>query len=224
MPVFYRTLQLQILNQLRDDIIQGALKPGSRLNEQELASRYTVSRTPLREAIRQLQMEGLVEATPNKGARVTFLTVTDIRDYFEVRRVMEGYAIHLICQQISENDVQRLKKITVSLKDNFYVANHLDNYKLVTDYYGVLHSNCSNSHLRQILEATTRKFSQLRFVMVQTRGIIKLFEMYGTFAELLERREAVEAEKYFSEALKIVQEITFEEVLKIIKYPAVNKL
>lgn len=159
-------------------------------------------------------MEGLVESTPNKGARVTFLSITDIRNYFEVRRVMECYAIHLICRQISENDVQRLKKITTSLKDNFYVANHLDNYKLITEYYEILHNNCSNTHLQQMLKAMTRKFSQLRFVKVQTRGIIQLFEMYGTLADLLERREAVEAEKYFSEALKMVQEITFGEVLK----------
>lgn len=211
---FYSTLSEQVLHILRDDIIQGALKPGSRLNEQELADRYKVSRTPLREAIRQLQMEGLVEATPNKGAWVAFLSVADIRDYFEVRRVMEGYAVHLICKQISDTDIQRLKKTVTALKDNYYVANHMDNYRLMTDYYGVLHTNCPNSHLRQTLESMTRRFSQLRFVMVQARSIIKLFEMYGVLVELLERREAVEAEKYFSEALKMSQEIMFTEVLK----------
>lgn len=211
---FYSTISHQTLEIIRSDIIQGALEPGSKLNEQELATRYHVSRTPLREAIRQLQVEGLVEVTVNKGARVAHLSISDIKEYLEVRRVIEGYAIRLVCQTISENDILRLKKIVAAMKDNYYTANHIDNFKLLLEYRTVLYSHCTNTHLRKTLEILSHKFNPLRFILLQTKGVIKLFEMYDALIQLLERREAVEAEKFVTEMLKTYQEIIFEEVLK----------
>ena len=93
---------------LRKGILHGELKPGERLMEIQLANRLGVSRTPVREAIRMLELEGLVINTPHRGAQVASITEKDLQDVLEVRKGLEEMSIRLACERITDQQLQEL--------------------------------------------------------------------------------------------------------------------
>ncbi len=99
---------------VRGLILRGAYAPGSRLGEAELAEALGVSRTPVREALRQLAAEGLVELVPNKGARVVAWTPDELEQVFELRAQVEGFAAHQAALRATEDDVARLAELAAA--------------------------------------------------------------------------------------------------------------
>lgn len=99
-----------VFNTLRQAILTGELKPGERLMEIHLANRLGVSRTPIREAIRKLELEGLVIMIPRRGAEVAQITEKNLKDVLEVRRALDALCAELACDRISEEEVLRLKE------------------------------------------------------------------------------------------------------------------
>lgn len=105
----YLPLRDVVFNTLRQAILKGELKPGERLMEIQLAQRLGVSRTPIREAIRKLELEGLVLMIPRKGAEVAKITEKSMQDVLEVRRALEGLAIQLACERINKEKIALLE-------------------------------------------------------------------------------------------------------------------
>ena len=99
-----------VFNVLRKEILRGDLKPGERLMEIQLANRLGVSRTPVREAIRKLELEGLVLMIPRRGAEVAKITEKSLRDTLEVRGTLEKLAVTLACQRITDKELEELRK------------------------------------------------------------------------------------------------------------------
>jgi DNA-binding GntR family transcriptional regulator len=99
-----------VFNTLREAILKGDLKPGERLMELQLAAQLGVSRTPIREAIRKLELEGLVVMIPRKGAAVANITEKDTKDVLEVRRTLEMFAVEVACDRITEEQLIQLKE------------------------------------------------------------------------------------------------------------------
>ncbi len=106
----YLPLRDVVFKTLRQAILKGELEPGERLMEIQLAERLGVSRTPIREAIRKLELEGLVLMIPRKGAEVAKISENNLRDVLEVRRSLEELAIDLACQRMTEEELSELKK------------------------------------------------------------------------------------------------------------------
>ena len=98
-----------VFNTLRKAILTGELKPGERLLEIHLANQLGVSRTPIREAIRKLELEGLVIMMPRRGAEVAQITEKSLRDVLEVRRALDALCAELACERITEEEKQQLK-------------------------------------------------------------------------------------------------------------------
>ncbi len=105
----YLPLRDVVFNTLRQAILRGELKPGERLMEIQLADKLGVSRTPIREAIRKLELEGLVLMIPRRGAEVAEITEKSLRDVLEVRGALEELAVELACDRITEEDIDQLK-------------------------------------------------------------------------------------------------------------------
>ena len=104
----YLPLRDVVFNTLRQAILKGELEPGERLMEVQLANKLGVSRTPIREAIRKLELEGLVRMVPRKGAEVASITEKDMKDVLEVRTALEGLAVQLACEKIKKADITEL--------------------------------------------------------------------------------------------------------------------
>lgn len=105
----YLPLRDVVFNTLRQAILRGELKPGERLMEIQLANKLGVSRTPIREAIRKLELEGLVLMIPRRGAEVAEITEKSLRDVLEVRDALEERAVELACDRITSEDIEKLK-------------------------------------------------------------------------------------------------------------------
>ena len=106
----YLPLRDVVFNTLRQAILRGELKPGERLMEIQLANKLGVSRTPIREAIRKLELEGLVLMIPRKGAEVAEITEKNMRDVLEVRKALEELAVQLACEKITAEEIEEMKK------------------------------------------------------------------------------------------------------------------
>lgn len=98
-----------VFNTLRQAILTGELKPGERLMEIHLANRLGVSRTPIREAIRKLELEGLVTMIPRRGAEVAQITEKSMNDVLEVRRALDALCVELACDRITDGELEQLK-------------------------------------------------------------------------------------------------------------------
>lgn len=105
----YLPLRDVVFNTLRQAILRGELKPGTRLMEIQLANKLGVSRTPIREAIRKLELEGLVLMTPRKGAEVAEITEKNMLDVLEVRKALDELATELACDRITPAQLDALK-------------------------------------------------------------------------------------------------------------------
>lgn len=147
----YLPLRDVVFNTLRRAILKGELEPGERLMEIALANRLGVSRTPIREAIRKLELEGLVVMIPRKGAEVARITEKDLRDVLEVRTSLEKLAIELACDRVTDEDIRDLRETCQAFADS------LDNEDLTeiaekdVAFHDVIFRATKNARLIQIL-------------------------------------------------------------------------
>ena len=110
-PIARASLHDQLIARLRNLIVEGELAPGARVPERELCDRFQVSRTPLREALKVLASEGLLELSPNRGARVSRLTVADLEEMFPVMGALEALAGELAADRISETGIAEIQAL-----------------------------------------------------------------------------------------------------------------
>ena len=113
----YLPLREVVFHTLRKAIIQGELQPGERLMEVTQAKKLGVSRTPVREAIRMLELEGLVVMIPRKGAEVAKITVRDLKDALEVRMAIDSLSVKLACERLDEDDKTEIKQACVAFRE-----------------------------------------------------------------------------------------------------------
>ena len=147
----YLPLRDVVFNTLRKAILRGELKPGERLMEIQLANKLGVSRTPIREAIRKLELEGLVLMIPRKGAEVAEITIKDLEDVLEVRAALEELAVCDACENITEEQILALKEAA----DNFQAALESDDLVKCAEtdmaFHEIIYSATNNKRLLQIL-------------------------------------------------------------------------
>ena len=155
----YLPLREVVFEALRDAIVHGEFEPGERLLEVALAKRLGVSRTPVREAIRMLELEGLVVMVPRKGAEVARITEKDLRDALEIRLSLEELAVELACKRIDEDGRLRLREACENFREavrsgrvpDIVVASYcgdkeefLGMYHTYADPVAVINGDCGN--------------------------------------------------------------------------------
>jgi DNA-binding GntR family transcriptional regulator len=133
------------VHQLRERILGGEYSPGERLGEVELAEKLGVSRTPVREALRRLAAEGLVDITTNKGARVIEYPRQELDHIFQIRAHVEGLAARVAAETASAADIDRLDEIALVLKDHSEAGRLGEVHRLNADYHSTLNSLAGSS-------------------------------------------------------------------------------
>ena len=113
------TLSGKITDVLREEIVRGIIKPGTKLNESALSKKHNVSRGPLREAINRLVSMGLITYIPHQGASVITLEIERIIDLYEIREVLEGKAAALAAKKMTADEVSNLKKLMLIHADHY---------------------------------------------------------------------------------------------------------
>jgi DNA-binding GntR family transcriptional regulator len=144
-------LRRQVLDELRQSIIAGRLNPGERLIERELIAMMGVSRTVIREALRQLESEGLVAIVPNKGPIVRTLTVEEARDIYAIRAVLEGLAARLFTEQAGDLQIARLDR-ALSVVEKAYDSGDAEAMlETKNNFYEVLFEGAKSETLASML-------------------------------------------------------------------------
>jgi len=105
------SLRSRVFHRLREDILSGVYSENEELKEATIGQELGVSRTPVREALRQLELEGLVSIVPNKGAYVNGISAKDIRDIYEIRSYLEGLAARWACERITDAEIEEIEEI-----------------------------------------------------------------------------------------------------------------
>ncbi|MGE4282422.1 MAG: GntR family transcriptional regulator [Clostridia bacterium] len=178
----YKPLREVIFDSLREAIIMGELKPGERLMEIQFAEKMGVSRTPVREAIRKLELEGLVVMIPRKGAHVAELSVKDIMNVLEVRSSLDGLASALAAKRISKDELKELKNIVDQFAQYIERNNMHGLIKKDVEFHELIYRACRNEKLVQI--ATNLKEQIHRFRVVYLKD-------YSSPKELMKEHTAI---------------------------------
>ena len=147
----YLPLRDVVFNTLRQAILRGELKPGERLMEIQLANKLGVSRTPIREAIRKLELEGLVLMIPRRGAEVAEITEKSLRDVLEVRRALEELAVGLACERISKEDIEQLKIAAKEFEDILESGDVTAYAEADVKFHDIIYFATENQRLIQLL-------------------------------------------------------------------------
>ncbi len=147
----YLPLRDVVFNTLRQAILRGELKPGERLMEIQLANKLGVSRTPIREAIRKLELEGLVLMIPRKGAEVADITEKSLMDVLEVRKDLEELSVRLTCDRITKEEIGELKAAAENFKETLNSTDITEIAEADVRFHDVIYAATKNQKLIQLL-------------------------------------------------------------------------
>jgi DNA-binding GntR family transcriptional regulator len=183
------SLHDEILARLRDHIVEGNIAEGARVPERQLCEMLGISRTPLREALKVLAAEGLVELLPNRGARVRALSEQDLGELFDVMGGLEGLAGRLACEHITDAEIAEIERLHYEMY-GFY---------LHRDMHGYFHVN--QSIHQKIVEASRNE--TLKAAYANFAGRIRRVRYSANFARKRERwGEAMREHEMILEALR----------------------
>ena len=192
----YQPLRDVVFEHLRNSILNGDLKPWERLMEVQLAEQLGVSRTPVREAIRKLELEGLVVMVARKGAYVADVSVKDILDVLEVRSVLEGLAAALAAERMTEEELEELELISYHFKR--HVENEDTEGMIEKDmqfHDRIIHST-RNPKLIQIAQSLQEQVQRFRITYFSEYSSTKeLLVEHQAILEAIANRDAVAAQK-----------------------------
>ena len=145
-------------NHLKSDIFSGHFKPGERLTEEHLAKTLGVSRTPVREALHRLASEGLIQPLESRGFCVARDSREELEDLFDIRAALEGYAIRLICDRISEQTIEELNGYIQKAQDALNRKKLDEIFKYNTQFHDTLHGVIAGKTRFHNLIADIRKY------------------------------------------------------------------
>ena len=193
----YLPLRDVVFNTLREAILKGDLKPGERLMELQLASKLGVSRTPIREAIRMLEQEGLAVTTPRKGAEVAKMTLKDMEDVLEIRDALDELAVRIACQKISDEQLKQLE----DMKELFEKSTQTGNVKKIAEadvtFHDVIYEATGNPKLVTLLNNLREQVYRYRVEYIKDpKNYPTLIAEHEAILESLKNRDvknAVEA-------------------------------
>jgi len=151
------TLHLKVCNVLRKAILQGDFEPGERLIQEELAKALDVSRMPVREALRKLETEGLIELVPHRGAIVKPFNVQDIEEIYTLRAELESLAVSKSVGSIKQEDIQKLENLTKQMKKSIEAEEFVE---ANIEYHRMLMKHCSWKRLLSFIETLWNGFPQ----------------------------------------------------------------
>ncbi len=159
-----RPLHGEVAERLRRLIIHGEIPPGERLNERLLAERFSISRTPLRDALKLLSAEGLVEILPYRGAVVSRVTLDEAEGLFQVLSALEGLAGDLACQKATEADIAEIEALHADMRRH-YERGELDEYFALNQRIHQAIVNCAqNAELTAIHSRLAQRIRCVRYV------------------------------------------------------------
>lgn len=192
----YRPLRDIVFETLRTAILDGDLKPGERVMEVQLAEKLGVSRTPVREAIRKLELEGLLVMIPRKGAYVADVSIKDVLNVLEVRASLEGLAASLAAERITEEEIESLKLSAKEFEEMNKLNDRDGMVEKDTEFHTVLLNASRNNKLISIVEGLSDYVQRFRVIYFTEYSEAKnIMEDHKAILDAINERDAKKAKK-----------------------------
>jgi DNA-binding GntR family transcriptional regulator len=167
-----RTVKDLLVDHLRDDIIRGTYAPGEYLRLEDIAARFGVSTMPVREALRDLEAEGLVTIFPHRGAVVTELTAEDLEDIYDIRATLEAMAARLAVARMSETTCDELAKIVERMDEEFGHVARLVQFN--HQFHSTLYAASGRRHLCDLTHTLRYRTQHYLHAYVEDAGSMAL--------------------------------------------------
>ena len=198
-----------VLCELRDAIFTNKIQAGDRLVETTIANSMGISRTPVREALRQLESEGLAINIPRKGTVVKGLCLEDASEIYDIREVLEGLAVRKACTYISRIEIRELRQIIRDMDKSIKLDDEAAYYDLNNKYSTIIINSCGNKRLIEQMKSISEYLKSTRkFILMTKERRIDALKDYveildaiesGNYinAEILTRKHIVKEKSYF---------------------------
>ena len=208
-----RTLHGEVATRLRDMIIDGTLEAGMRINESDLCLRLGVSRTPLREALRTLAGEGLIELVPSKGAVVRQFGPDDVAQMLEALKALEGYAARLGVIRCSDEEIAAVLDMHTEMADLFRAGERLAYYKLNQSIHTAIVALAHNQSIDELHNFIQSQLKRIRYIgnHAPEKWAAAMAE-HERMADALQRRDG----EALAAALEEHMDKTFERVRDVL--------
>jgi len=198
-----KTLYKEIADNLRDMIIAGKLKEGDKIKEEALCSLMGTSRTPLREAIRVLSSEGLIELIPNHGAYVSKPTFVEIKEMFDVMTVLEGVCARTAAEKMNDKALSTLEKLHEKLEEKCDQRDQKEYIRYNNQYHSFVQELAGNRTLNQIVNGLRQKILLYRYQSLSLPGRFEdSIQEHRELLEAFRRRDPEKAETLMKIHLK----------------------
>lgn len=188
-----RLLSERISDEIRTAVISGAMEPGSRVRQEELAERFGASRIPVREALRRLESEGLVTLVPNSGAWIAKVDVAECIEIYKIRERLETLAITESVPRFSDADVQELARLAAEVEQVKEVEGFL---QLDREFHLLSYSHAEMPRLLEMIERfwnTTQQYRRAYFKLIRPAGHWVIHAEHRLMIEAFKRRDGEEA-------------------------------
>ena len=202
------SLREKIYQKIKDDITYGRLLPGERLVESRLTEENRASRSPIREALRQLETEGLIKFERNKGITVSKLSPVQVEEIYTLRWLLESYAARLSAEKATKGQIkylrnlhQKLKKATKSSDLTRWIHNNI----LFHDFFS---ENSGNSNLHQVLDTLKRRVYRYHYTIVRIPGHFKGYiEHHEGILRACEKNDGEMAERFMKLHIEAIKKV-----------------
>ncbi|MFZ5985843.1 MAG: GntR family transcriptional regulator [Bacillota bacterium] len=212
---YLHSLRAKVFYHIQNDILNGVYKPGDSLTEKKLCDELGVSRTPIREAIRQLELEGLVQSTPNKGAVVTGISAKDIEEIFIIRMMIEGLAARWAAENITPDELEELKE-AVDLEEFYTMKNDTEHLlKFDSRFHEIIFKASKSKPLMHVLRTFHHYVQRARNASFESPGRAeKVLKEHKAILEAIVERDPDKAERLTTEHVSNAS-ITYKNLSKV---------
>ncbi len=206
----HKTLREKIVEVLREAIIKQKIKPGERITELEVAERFGISRTPIREAFRQLESEGFLTIVPRKGAVVSDIEEQDIKDFYELKGILEGYAARQAVKRMTEKDIVRLEQFNIEIEEYAKRQDVSGMTKAHNAFHELILETCGNRKIKQVVTGLVRQFLRFRFYVASLVHVQEILREHTEIVAAIRSGDGDRAEA----SMKINAHLGLEVLLK----------
>lgn len=189
------SLRGRVFNRIREDILSGKYAQHEELKENTIGIELGVSRTPVREALRQLELEGLVNIIPNKGAYVTGITEKDIQDIYVIRSYLEGLCARWACENITEEQLQELEEVVYLAEFHIKKQHHEQVLELDNKFHELIYEASDSKILKHVLSDFHHYVQRIRKISLsENERAEKSIEEHTAIFEAIRQRDGMQAE------------------------------
>ena len=212
----YKPLRDIVFENLRNAILEGDLKAGKRLMEVQLAEQLGVSRTPIREAIRKLELEGLVVMLPRKGAYVANMSFKDLIDVLEIRANLEGLAAYLAAERRRDEDINDLERLAKEFEKSVRETDIDNVLKKDIEFHEKIFLMANNKKLYQLITSLWEQVHRFRVTYVSNYDAsLSLVDEHNKILEAIKSGDCELAKKYATEHIELAEQFFMENTVNI---------